>query len=78
MSAKVRGITDKYRLGLAFKKTIFFSIDSVNNGQQLTTNTGQTNIRNESKHKGIFQPLPPRWGAFERNTNLRKASIEIN
>uniref|UniRef100_A0A1I8C334 Uncharacterized protein n=1 Tax=Meloidogyne hapla TaxID=6305 RepID=A0A1I8C334_MELHA len=47
---------------------------NANNGH-LTTDSSQNNIKNESEQKGIFQPLPPRWGAFERNANMRKANL---
>ncbi|CAK5083377.1 unnamed protein product [Meloidogyne enterolobii] len=42
---------------------------NANIGQNLTTNPIQN--RNEAEQKRVFQPLP--LGAFERNTNMRKA-----
>uniref|UniRef100_A0A914N1Q8 Uncharacterized protein n=1 Tax=Meloidogyne incognita TaxID=6306 RepID=A0A914N1Q8_MELIC len=44
---------------------------NANIGQNLTTNPIQNG--NETEQKRVFQPLP--LGAFERNTNMRKANL---
>jgi len=68
----------KFRIGNIYWKVLisarkkFLNI-LANVGQNLTTNPIQN--RNETEQKRVFQPLP--LGAFERNTNMRKASIEI-